>query len=170
MDQDRRLLSFRYKELYEIEYPFGDPFIFERMKDEEITAYDFIKGFLKIREPSVLEILEKNAEIRQFKKGDYLISSGNIPARVPILIKGCIRYCYNTQTGEERTECIAYEMGDFIVSFNSINDKVYSDGIFLEDSLVLLIPINALADAFKMSEQVKHIAAYISSKWLKIQT
>lgn len=77
---------------------------------------DFIRGFQVLTEDEVQLIVE-NTTVKSFKKGDLLLSEGQIASKCYLILKGCVREYYLVDGLEKSTAF--YTEFDPVASFTS---------------------------------------------------
>ncbi|HEY9486900.1 MAG TPA: Crp/Fnr family transcriptional regulator [Chryseosolibacter sp.] len=100
----------------------------------EIDLFDFIGGYMPLREEEKKAILDLNI-FRSYDKGSILLNEGDIPHLAYFVIKGCLR-TYLIVEGEEKTTEFYTEMQG--VTPGGINTKTPSTHYVecVEDSII----------------------------------
>lgn len=68
------------------------------------------------------------------------------------------------------TECFVYRTGDVLLSADVLRNEKNSYGVFLEESLVLNIPLGIALKAYHNSPQVRRIVCYYITEGLKMHS
>jgi CRP-like cAMP-binding protein len=94
-----------------------------------------INNFLKygLLSPEEIEAILQSTEIREFKKGDFLLREGQKSINTYFVLRGCIRQ-YNLSNGDEKTTRFFFE-DDWVLSVNEVSENATSlfNWICLED-------------------------------------
>lgn len=83
----------------------------------------FLSGFELLQEDE-LELIAENTVVRSFKKGDLLLSEGEVSAECYSVLKGCVREYYMVD-GDEKTTNF-YTEGQPVNSFTSFTAGIPS--------------------------------------------
>jgi CRP-like cAMP-binding protein len=94
-----------------------------------------INNFLKygLLSPEEIEAILQSTEIKEFKKGDFLLREGQKSINTYFVLRGCIRQ-YNLSNGDEKTTRFFFE-DDWVLSVNEVSENATSlfNWICLED-------------------------------------
>jgi CRP-like cAMP-binding protein len=92
-------------------------------------------NFLKygLLSPEEIEAILQSTEIKEFKKGDFLLREGQKSINTYFVLRGCIRQ-YNLSNGDEKTTRFFFE-DDWVLSVNEVSENATSlfNWICLED-------------------------------------
>ena len=102
--------------------------------------------------PAFLEALAEKSKVMHFAKGAILLTEGAICRHVYYIQKGCLRFYYVDEKGNDITHWFAFE-GDFMTEINSFFGQVPSEFYLetLEDCELLTFSyesMETLADTF----------------------
>ncbi|WP_107039129.1 Crp/Fnr family transcriptional regulator [Brumimicrobium mesophilum] len=78
---------------------------------------NYLKSFRLLTEKE-LQIAEKLAKVKKYKKGDFFIREGSTCKEVAFISKGIFRSFYSTSNGEEVTYCFRFE-NSFVSAYSS---------------------------------------------------
>jgi CRP-like cAMP-binding protein len=83
--------------------------------------------------PEEIEAILQSTEIKEFKKGDFLLREGQKSINTYFVLRGCIRQ-YNLSNGDEKTTRFFFE-DDWVLSVNEVSENATSlfNWICLED-------------------------------------
>lgn len=98
-----------------------------------------INNFLKygLLSPEEIEAILQSTEIKEFKKGDFLLREGQKSINTYFVLRGCIRQ-YNLSNGDEKTTRFFFE-DDWVLSVNEVSENATSlfNWICLEDCTLI---------------------------------
>lgn len=105
---------------------------------EQIDQKSVLK-YLALPEKELEELLSISAH-KKINKGNYFITSGQVPRKMAFVVKGLFRYVYIHENGNEFTKSIITE-NNFISSYSAMihNDASYFSIEALEDAEILEI-------------------------------
>lgn len=99
-----------------------------------------INSFLKFGSlsQSEKEAIIKSTEVKEFKKGDFLLKEGQKSINSYFVLQGCIRQ-YNLSDGDEKTTRFFVE-GEWIISVDEISENPISmhNWICMEDCILVI--------------------------------
>ncbi len=73
---------------------------------------DFLEKYLNIHTKTLVKELGNIAVLRNFSKGDSLITAGKRPEEVFLLIDGIVRKYFIDEDGNDFTDCFLFEAGE----------------------------------------------------------
>ena len=123
-----------------------------------------LKKLTNLSEEETLAI-EKSFFTRTFKKGEFLLSEGQVANDSFFIIEGCVRK-YQIMDGDEITIDF-YTEGDSVADFNSLANKVPSKYCFCCSEKTTVVVLNAEKEA-ELYQQVPRFEAICRREFEKM--
>lgn len=104
---------------------------------------DVVEEFLdkiQIKDKHAISELKRISEVRRFKKGDIIMTEGEVPEFFPFLLSGIARGYSTDLRGKEYTNCLASHRMDSLSGSMSINAKAMTNVEALTDVEALCFP------------------------------
>ena len=128
----------------------------------------FIKTITNVTNLDDTEIsyLRKHAKVKEYKKGESIISDGKIVRNIYFVLTGCVRLYYNVN-GKDKT-AFFYTDGNFIWANKSLKDEIPTQKNFevVEDSTIIKIDKNVFYHLVETSPNFETIIKYGKEKEL----
>lgn len=118
---------------------------------------EFLKNQLGLTDRMLLQKVMNAVYIRDLKKGELLVTCGSRPAGLCFLYSGLLRGYFLDYQGEEVTDCFAFRFGATAMPYADFNQPSPISIIALEDSRVMVIPIETVEELFSKYIEIVHI-------------
>ena len=117
----------------------------------------FIEDNFGISDEMLLRIILEHGKTETVKRGELLISSGELQTALPILLSGIFRGFVLDEEGREVTDCFTSCPGDFVVGCGLLTEPSRVGFEAICDSEVLMIPMGELLDALMQSKELMEL-------------
>lgn len=129
---------------------------------------DFYKNILHIVDDMCIKELVKISRIKFFKKGQILISEGEVPSHIYFLIHGITRGFIPDEGGKDITDCICFRCGDVPMPDNDLTLPASITIEALKDCEVICVAIWKLYLLMQkypeLSNTHRHLLIYAASR------
>ncbi len=118
---------------------------------------DFLRNQIGLTDRELLSKIMDVIYIRELKKGELLVKSGNRPAGLCFLCSGVLRGFFLDYQGNEVTDCFAFQFGATAMPYADFNQPSPISIVAVEDSKVMVIPIETVQELFDHYIEIVHI-------------
>jgi CRP-like cAMP-binding protein len=122
-----------------------------------------INNFLKFGSlsPEEKEAIIQSTEIKEFKKGSFILREGQKSTNTYFILSGCVRQ-YNLSDGEEKTTHFFIE-DDWVIAVNEVSDESSSlfNWICMEDCILVSGNEHKAQDLFRKHPRLETISRRI---------
>lgn len=97
---------------------------------------------------SELGLLFEEARRERLKKGDRIVTAGEVQNTLSFLTRGILRGYVVDENGEEVTDCFIYQSGDVAMGCNGLDEPSLISIEALTPCELLRVPVSAVVDLF----------------------
>lgn len=118
---------------------------------------DFLEKYLNIHTKTLVKELGNIAALRNFSKGDSLITAGKRPEEVFLLIDGIVRKYFIDEDGNDFTDCFLFEAGETVGGCGRGNAASRLSAEALSEVAALSLPVREVRSLMKKYPELVRI-------------
>lgn len=117
----------------------------------------FLRSQIGLNSNNLCHKVMEASYIRKIKKGEYLIRCGEHPVGLCFLVNGLLRGFFLDYQSNEVTDCFGFRFGSTAMPYSDFNAPSPINIVALEDSQVLVVPIQLVQQMLMEHIEVAHI-------------
>lgn len=118
---------------------------------------DFVRNVLGVEDEALVRNAMKIGYFRHVRKGEYLVKSGDHVTELCFLVRGLFRFFFLDCKGREVTDRFCFRQGSGVVPAADIYAPWQINIVALEDSQVLVLPMQVTRKYLRSNIEVAHL-------------